>query len=32
MQMASVEIYLNQRFHNNENDFSTLIRAPTSEG
>ena len=32
MQMASVEIYLNQHFHYNENYSSTLIQAPTSEG
>lgn len=32
MQMASVEIYLNQHFHYNENYSSTMIQAPTFEG
>ena len=32
MQMASIDISLNQYFHYNENSSSTLIQAPTSEG
>lgn len=32
MQMAGIEIYLNQLYYYNESYFKTLIQAPTSAG